>query len=267
MIHLGRKVRFSVVAGGGDDPVTNSWGGWPVTDRIAPWMSLSCTLSGELDPVCGYLCNIKLIDDAIRKKVIRPACDRSANMNCVQFLQFAWQELIDAFPEQSCLETLKLEASPTLDYCISARSPHVIQLSQQFEFAASHRLHNSDLSDEENRELFGKCNNPHGHGHNYVVEVSIQGTPDEQGTLVSLQKFEALVGELVIDKLDHKNLNVEIDEFQELNPSVESIAMVIWDMLEQPMAELDRGLARLQRVRVYETPKTWADYAGPESSS
>ena len=134
----------------------------------------------------------------------------------------------------------------------------MICLTQQFEFSAAHRLHCPELSEDENRKLFGKCNNPDGHGHNYVIEIAIQREPDERhAEVIGLQQFESTVKKLVIDRLDHKHLNKNVEYFSRINPSVENIAMAIWTWLDGQF-----GDAKLANVRVYETPKTWADYGG-----
>ncbi len=134
----------------------------------------------------------------------------------------------------------------------------MIELTQCFEFSASHRLHVARLSDEDNRRYFGKCNNPHGHGHNYQVEVTIgRQVPDEAGTVLPLPRFEDIVKHEVIDRLDHTHLNADVPEFAELNPSVENIARTIWSYLDGKLAP-----ATLRRVRVWETGKTYAEYAG-----
>ena len=134
----------------------------------------------------------------------------------------------------------------------------MVRLTRSFEFCAAHRLYVASFDDEENRRIFGKCSNPHGHGHNYVLEVTISGTPDEvSGTIVDPPQLDLLVQRRVIEPFDHKNLNAECDEFASLNPSVENIACVIWRRLE---GAFDR--CRLTRVRVWETPKTYAEYSG-----
>ena len=137
----------------------------------------------------------------------------------------------------------------------------MVRVSQKFEFSATHRLHNTSLSDDENCRTYGKCNNPHGHGHNYEVQVTLAGRPDGNGLLVDVPRFERLVREAVIDRLDHKNLNVEVPEFRDakLIPSVENIAMVIYRMLKPKFVEAN---AKLAAVTVWETPKTWCEYAG-----
>ena len=138
-------------------------------------------------------------------------------------------------------------------------------ITRRAEFSASHRLHNPSLSDDENRAKFGKCNNPHGHGHNYEVQVTLRGTPDPKtGVVTDVPAFEQIVAATVIDKLDHKNLNVEVPEFRDgeggrgLIPSVENIAMTIYRLLKPKLA---LGDTRLASVTVWETPKTWCEYS------
>jgi 6-pyruvoyltetrahydropterin/6-carboxytetrahydropterin synthase len=135
---------------------------------------------------------------------------------------------------------------------------HVI-IRQQYEFAAAHRLHVSGLSDEENRRVFGKCNNPSGHGHNYRVEVAIRAPIDAQGHVLPVEKLDATVDAHVIQKLDHKHLNIDVPRFADLNPSVESITREIYHMLQPGVRELG---AVLEEVRVWETSKTVCAYRG-----
>ena len=134
----------------------------------------------------------------------------------------------------------------------------MVRLSQRFEFSATHRLHNPSLSDEENRRLFGKCNNPHGHGHNYELEVTLSGRPDASGLLADLPAFERIVATTIIDRFDHKNLNIELPEFRELIPTVENISMTIYRLLKP---KFDRTGAKLAAVTLWETPKTWCEYS------
>ena len=136
----------------------------------------------------------------------------------------------------------------------------MMRLTQSFEFSAAHRLFSAELSDAENRRLFGKCSNPNGHGHNYVVEVTVCGTNSaDKGTVTDVGHIDRVVLERVIEPFDHKNLNLECPEFAQLNPSVENIARVIWDRLKGAFAG-----CRLASVRVWETPKTCAEYTGDE---
>lgn len=134
----------------------------------------------------------------------------------------------------------------------------MVRLSQKFEFSASHRLHNPSLSDQANRDTFGKCNNPHGHGHNYEVQVTLAGEPDAGGVLVDVPVFERIVAEAAIDRFDHKNLNVELPEFEDVIPSVENIARAIYRLLKPRFSD-SRG--KLASVTVWETPKTSCEYS------
>lgn len=134
----------------------------------------------------------------------------------------------------------------------------MVELTQCFEFSASHRLHVASLSEDENRRVFGKCNNPSGHGHNYRVEITVAGEASgPTGRVVELPMFEETVRREVIDRFDHKHLNTDTAEFAALNPSVENIARVIWELLRDKFAPV-----RLKRIRVWETAKTYAEFAG-----
>ncbi|MDW8262791.1 MAG: 6-carboxytetrahydropterin synthase, partial [Phycisphaerales bacterium] len=135
--------------------------------------------------------------------------------------------------------------------------PMFTRLSQKFEFSASHRLHNPSLSDEENRRIFGKCNNPLGHGHNYELQVTIRGRADGSDLIAGLPELESIVHESVIARFDHRNLNLEVPEFAQRIPSVENIARVIYEILQPRFSAAGRELAS---VTVWETPKTWCEY-------
>jgi 6-pyruvoyltetrahydropterin/6-carboxytetrahydropterin synthase len=130
-----------------------------------------------------------------------------------------------------------------------------ISVTRRAHFNAAHRLHNPSWSDEKNREVFGLCNNPHYHGHNYELEVRVSGDIDpETGMVVDLVWLAQLIREEVEDRFDHKNLNIELPEFQNLIPTAENIAVVIWDILRAHLPE-KFGL----HVRLYETPRNFVD--------
>lgn len=123
-------------------------------------------------------------------------------------------------------------------------------------FNAAHRLHNPNWSDEKNRAVFGLCNNPNYHGHNYELEVKVVGEVDpETGYLIDLGWLKKLIEEEVEHRFDHKNLNLDVPEFKNLNPSAEHICYVIWQKLR---AKLDEKY-ELQ-VRLYETPRNFVEY-------
>lgn len=122
-------------------------------------------------------------------------------------------------------------------------------------FNAGHRLYRPELSDEENRRIFGKCSNPSGHGHNYVLEVSVEGHIDPQtGYLFDLGALSKLIQDQILDDVDHANLNVDVEWMQGLNPTTEVLADRFWERLAPHLPE-----GKLYRVKVQETDKNWAE--------
>jgi 6-pyruvoyltetrahydropterin/6-carboxytetrahydropterin synthase len=137
----------------------------------------------------------------------------------------------------------------------------MVYLTRKAEFSASHYYHNPALSLEENQRLFGKCNNPNGHGHNYTLEVTVRGKVDPRsGFVVDLKQLKDIMHREVLDALDHRFLNKEIPEFSKLIPTTENLAVTIWQRL---MPKLKA--AELHRVRVYETPDLFVDVYGEEA--
>lgn len=137
---------------------------------------------------------------------------------------------------------------------------NVVYLTRKCEFSAAHYYHSPELSPEENRRLFGKCNNPCGHGHNYTLEVTVKGEIDPRsGFVVDLKELKDVLNREVLDALDHRFLNKEVPEFRAQIPTTENLAIAIWNRL-QPKMEI----ARLHRVRVYETPDLFVDFYGEE---
>ena len=136
----------------------------------------------------------------------------------------------------------------------------MVYLTRKCEFSASHHYHNPALSAEENRRIFGKCNNPNGHGHNYTLEVTVKGSVDSRtGFVVDLKQLKDIMNREVVDAMDHRYLNKEVPEFANLMPTTENIAIAAWKRLESKLT-----IAKLHRIRVYETPDLWADFYGEE---
>lgn len=260
MLRLTREVRLTLVEPPAVRGVVNGHAGWPASDRIAPWVTLRVTVSGPADRRTGYLLNIAEIDRAVRDRglpVLRRAADDGVAATALP-AQLA-DALRGAWGERAALHALRLMLSPyTSVGCVQPELP-MIRLSHRFEFSAAHRLHADALGDEENRRTFGKCNNPHGHGHNYELEVTLAGLPDAAtGVLISLADLERIVHEAVIEPFDHKHLNVEVSDFRDQNPSVENIAAAVFRRLKPRFAQSRAGLAS---VTVWETPKTWCEYS------
>jgi 6-pyruvoyltetrahydropterin/6-carboxytetrahydropterin synthase len=133
----------------------------------------------------------------------------------------------------------------------------VIQVTRRYSFSASHRLHTPSLSEEGNRLLYGKCNNPFGHGHNYVLDVSVRGPVDARsGRAVDPAELDRLVRERVIAELDHRNLNEQIEEFQRIVPTTENLGLLIHSRLQQAWPSVFPGeWPRLEKVRIAETER------------
>jgi 6-pyruvoyltetrahydropterin/6-carboxytetrahydropterin synthase len=134
-----------------------------------------------------------------------------------------------------------------------------IELGRRYKFAASHRLHSAQLSEEENCRVYGKCNNPHGHGHNYVVEVAVSGTVDPAtGMIVNLADLDGYVEREVIEVFDHKSFNEDVPAFRDVVPTTENVCKEIYQRLKH------FPKAKLERVRVEETSNNAFEYAGEE---
>jgi 6-pyruvoyltetrahydropterin/6-carboxytetrahydropterin synthase len=129
------------------------------------------------------------------------------------------------------------------------------RVTRRYKFAASHRLHSGRFSEEENRELYGKCNNPYGHGHDYVLDVSVTGPVDAaRGQVVNIQVLDRLVGEQILRDFDHKYLNADVMEFGEVIPTSENIIRVMEDRLRTHWRESFEGeWPRLEKIRLRET--------------
>ncbi len=132
-----------------------------------------------------------------------------------------------------------------------------VKVTRRVHFNAAHRLHNPSWSIEENRRVFGPCSNPNYHGHNYELEVSVEGEIDpETGYVADLRVVKQIVEERVVQYFDHKNLNVDLPEFQGLNPTTENLVVTIWSLLEGKLP------GRLVRLVLWETPRSWVEYSG-----
>src|SRR5262245_1007686 len=201
------------------------------------------TVCGETDPRTGLVVNIVDLKPLLAEVVVEPldgefltirhpAC-RGRVPTGENLVRQLWEDLrgaLAASPLPVTLHRVRLAEHATLraECCTRNRHPMVL-LTRTYEFSAAHRLHSPLLSEEENQELFGKCNNPYGHGHNYRIEVTVQGKVDERtGLMVDLGQLDRIVQEEVVRRYDHRNLNMDVEEFRELNPTSENLAKVIW---------------------------------------
>ncbi len=273
MLELSRTIRFclnteanNTWADESRTPRHNTYAAWPPPAGLPRYYELKVTCRGAADPTTGYFINIKQIDTAARGQVLplfweaakqeqhgQPASTASLLLESIRRLQPALNDTV---------ASLELRLTPFTTLTIRTQPddtmPYVL-LKQRYEFSAAHRLHVPSLSDEENQRTFGKCNNPAGHGHNYVVEVAVRCPVDEHGHALSVGALDRAVDEAVIEKLDHTNLNVDVDAFADRNPSVEHIAETVWHML----ADHIPSPAELDELSVWETGKTVCTFRGP----
>ncbi|MFZ4506239.1 MAG: 6-carboxytetrahydropterin synthase [Fimbriimonas sp.] len=222
---------------------------------------LDVTTAGEVDPRTGMIVNIKVIDDVLKAHVLARYHQKSLNDEVPAFFETpptVEKLLLDIagilqeprrLPGEVSSTGLRLEETP-LTYAELDLEKSLMTLTRTYEFAASHRLHAPVLSTDENVALFGKCNNPNGHGHNYVLEVTVAGSPDPiTGQLVARKELDEVVAREVVDRYDHKNLSVDIPEFEGINATSEVVAQVIFDRLAGKVP------ASLHRVRLHETAR------------
>lgn len=261
VVTLRRTVRFAINPSDTNGRGSNGYGGVPA---FMPWgrtFELTVSCRGMPDPTTGYLINIKAIDDAVRRQAV-PALaahiDRRADpAACVP-------DLLNLLRHQLPVQVVavRLHLTPTLVIDSEVSMGTKVVLAQKFEIAAAHRLHSASLSDAENRAFFGKCNNPAGHGHNYVIEPKVETSTDATRGAISLAELEEITQRVLIQPFDHKHMNLDTREFSDhggLNPTVENIAMVFFRLLSSEIARLGRD-ARLREITVWETDRTSATF-------
>jgi 6-pyruvoyltetrahydropterin/6-carboxytetrahydropterin synthase len=138
----------------------------------------------------------------------------------------------------------------------------MIYVSRKEHFNAAHKLYNPTWSKEENQEVFGPCANENWHGHNYELIVTVKGNPDpETGFVIDLKKLSDLIKSEVLEKVDHKNLNLDVDFMKDKMASTENLAIEIWKILESRISLISK-FGKLHSIRLYETPRNYVDYFG-----
>jgi 6-pyruvoyltetrahydropterin/6-carboxytetrahydropterin synthase len=136
-------------------------------------------------------------------------------------------------------------------------------ITRKFHFSASHRVYNPALSDEENLKIYGKCSNPNGHGHNYIMEVTVKGDVDPQtGFVMDLTELKSLVENEIIEKVDHRNFNVDVDFMRGIMPTTENVAEKFWDLIE---GRINNSHRKLYSIRLQETVNNSVEYKGKEN--
>lgn len=285
MVTMTRRLMFS--AGKVDWPLPDIPGAGYAqgddTEDVEPYghnYVLDVSVAGDIDPRTGIIVNIKHIDQIVRESIIdrfdRKLIHRQAPEFCLRPVTpeslAIWiaNTLKGALPAEIVLTAIRLEETPLIAAEWAAELPmtmdshrrpgeQTMRSTRVYEFAASHRLHSPGLTEAENRELFGKCNYPNGHGHNYVLEVTVEGPLDPRtARVISPDVMDEIVNREVVDRYDHRHLNYDIPEFQGLVPSTEVVTKMIWERL---VGEIPAP-ARLASVLIRETARNIFEYRG-----
>lgn len=263
---LSRTIRFAVNPDGSTFG-PNGFAGRPAMRGLGRFYEMTFALRGEPDARTGYIVGIQEIDAAARSAVlplVAGACRDTPTAEPAALMPGLWDAAARAMPRPLARMAWTLTPTYAVEMTVDDRTGNRVQIRQSFDFAAAHRLHSPDLSDEQNRSIFGKCNNPSGHGHNYRVEPVIS-VPVSEADRFDLAAFEEVVERAVIDPFDHKHLNTDTTDFDQTRggvmPSVERIAMVCHERLAGPVRDLLPG-AELLRVTVWETDRTSCTYPG-----
>jgi 6-pyruvoyl-tetrahydropterin synthase len=242
------------VAPGGealDNP--NSWSANPVCAGVGAYFEVTVHVHAPPDATSGMVWSIHHIDDLVRSR-FAPAAGRSL-LPGGPLPAAVLREFIESIgSDEPMPDRVDWHLNPRLRYSMRPNAMHEVLIAHQYQFAASHRLHAPALDETENERLFGKCCRESGHGHNYIVEVDVAAPIDGP---FSRHQMDEIVESNVIERFDHKHLNIDCPEFADRCPTVEHITIVCHDLLVEPIA---RAGARLRQVRVWETQKTWSAF-------
>ncbi|MCH2133686.1 MAG: 6-carboxytetrahydropterin synthase [Phycisphaerales bacterium] len=257
-IMLSRSVRILVGSGQPDMTTSpNSFAAVLATNRLGAFYEFTMHCEGPLEARTGFVENIYEVDRAVQAILGPRLADglQHGDTDPVILLRDSMGPLSEHL--DSRLVGVDWSLSPTYRISMETADMSTVILSQQYQFAASHRLYNPDLDEPTNRSLFGKCCNANGHGHNYRLEVEVEVPVDAAEPRFSVLDLDSIVHDTVVDRYDHTYLNMDVDEFQTCNPTVENITITCHDRLAEPLASAG---ARLRRVRLWETEKTCCTY-------
>lgn len=227
---------------------------------------VNLTCRGELNQQTGMVVNITDINREL-KSVTEPLDGSFLEQDHPQaawgipttenLAVWIWQSLEGKIPGATLhLVEVKEKEDLWASYT-GEKDPMKVYVTRTYEFSAAHRLHSDCLSDKENLEIFGKCNNPNGHGHNYGLEVTLSGDLDtSRGVVCDIDQVDEAVNTRVVNRFDHKHLNFDIPEFEGINPTSENVAVVIWEILFAELGDC------LHKVCVRETERNYFEYYG-----
>lgn len=268
MVSLKRTIRFAINT---HQPVAltpNGYAGSPSIKGFGRHYELDVVCEGEIHRTTGYLLDIKSVDRAVRGIVIpliHAACRDHPESDPEDLMPRLVDETDRALGGR--LRSLTFRLTPTYGVTMENADRSTVLLKQRFDFAAAHRLHVPSMTPEQNRAVFGKCNNPAGHGHNYQIEPVVavklgSGKAEDANGRFSLQTLEDVTEQAIIRRFDHKHLNEDTAQFSTGSgavPSVEEIARVFYDLLAPEVAKAGGAL---RSMTVWETDRTCATYPG-----
>jgi 6-pyruvoyltetrahydropterin/6-carboxytetrahydropterin synthase len=263
---LNRVVRFHVSPKPLNTLETcNTYAGQPMCNGLSAYYEIEVSCHAPRNSLTGFVESIYVIDKAVRTHVVPMLSDAFLAAPSIQphdLLPSIFERVDDKIT--SILTRLSWRLSPYYEVSMNRTDTHHVCVKRRYTFSAAHRLHNAELDDQENKELYGKCAWPSGHGHNYTLETSIAIPVGHNSEAMTVVEMDALVHTHVIDLFDHRNLDLDIDAFKSMNSTLENITVECHRLLAPAFNE-ERG--RLAKVRVWETDRTSCEYPPPASSS
>ncbi len=250
MLRVTREIQFQFAG-----PETNLSSAGSMVIPLSPSACVHAariSLSGASEPTSGMIANVKQIDCVFAACLESLTVSPGDSWNAI--LKKVWIATCVNWSYSGVVTSIELLVSHGLRVKMQHDPPCHITLTRHYEFSASHRLHSPQLSEQANKELYGKCNNPNGHGHNYLIEISISLPTNVEITEAAIE-LDRSVNSLVLERFDHKHLNLDTCEFRSRIPTVENIAVVIYELLHQHSNRFE-----VSNVRVYENSRIWADY-------
>jgi len=261
---LVRKVRFFVNPfGEGDSAGANSYGGRPCGEGLCLFFELSVGLAGQADKDTGFVVNVMDIDRVVREHAVPVFAEnikkafedgRRLTISETAGLLASLRDILKNKFDGAILIELGLQLNPYRNIAFDCEDMKMYYFSEKFDFAAMHKLWNEQFSEQKNFEVFGKCANPAGHGHNYVIEVTIKTPAD---TDICIGDFEQVIDGEFVKLVDHKNLNADVASLAGINPTIENLAEFAWERLNNKFDS-----AKLHSVSIWESDRTFCTYYG-----
>jgi len=285
MHKLARQIRFAVDLFGISECGANSYCAKPTTNALGLYLALWVELESSVNPDTGFVVNVVDIDRVVRDNAVKifdifikqkfAAKQEITFEHIAGLLSEVWQSLENKFPPAK-ISNLAVELMPARKLAIRERNGNMLCFSEKFEFAASHTLWNKKFTDAENDAVFGKCANRTGHGHNYIIEVTVKkshsclapapvagvqsrdsngAVENQENSSFNAGTFEKTVNEHFIQIVDHKNLNTDIPHFAKVNPTVENISEFAFNCLK---GKFQNGI--LDSITIWESDRTFCTY-------